>query len=82
MRSCMARRARDDESGATGTPPRSELFWVRISRGGARGGGARQGAGVDGPAAAALVQATVAEARKVRTSACVWRAGDRTSPRR
>eukprot|EP01044_Picomonas_judraskeda_P006445 COSAG03_NODE_642_length_6535_cov_21.663611_6_plen_160_part_00 len=28
-----------DEPGGAGTPARSELFWVRVSRGGARGGG-------------------------------------------
>ena len=30
-----------DEAGGAGTPARSELFWVRVSRGGARGGGCK-----------------------------------------
>ena len=33
-------RAARDEGGGAGTPARSELlFWARVSRGGARGGG-------------------------------------------
>ena len=37
--SLRGQRAARDEGGGAGTPARSESFWVRVSRGGARGGG-------------------------------------------
>jgi hypothetical protein len=55
-----------DEAEGAGTPARSELFWVRVSRGGARGGGCTTRC-PGGRTGGSLARGEAAEARKVRT---------------